>query len=55
MSKFGRKIKQPPPGFEDVEPTLTILEAELREREWLQYYFLFLEELTHIIFFIPQA
>jgi bud site selection protein 31 len=31
MSKFGRKIKQPPPGFEYVEPTLTALDNELRE------------------------
>ncbi len=33
MSKFGRKIKQAPPGFEVVEPTLTALEAELRDSE----------------------
>jgi hypothetical protein len=33
MSKFGRKIKQSPPGFEVVEPTLTALEAELRDRK----------------------
>lgn len=31
MSKFGRKIKQPPVGFEYVEPTLTALDNELRE------------------------
>ena len=31
MSKFGRKMKQPPPGFEDVEPTLSALDNELRE------------------------
>ena len=33
MSKFGRRIKQAPPGFEYVEPTLTALEQELRERK----------------------
>jgi hypothetical protein len=33
MSKFGRKVKQPPPGFEYVEPTLTALDNELRESE----------------------
>lgn len=32
MSKFGRKHKHPPPGFEYVEPTLTVLENELREK-----------------------
>ena len=31
MSKFGRKIKQAPEGFEYVEPTLTALDNELRE------------------------
>ena len=31
MSKFGRKIKQPPEGFDYVEPTLTALDNELRE------------------------
>jgi bud site selection protein 31 len=31
MSKFGRRIKQAPEGFEYVEPTLTALENELRE------------------------
>lgn len=33
MSKFGRKVKQPPAGFEYVEPTLTALDNELRESE----------------------
>jgi bud site selection protein 31 len=32
MSKFGRKYKNPPDGFEFVEPTLSALETELRER-----------------------
>ena len=32
MSKFGRKNKAPPAGYEYVEPTLTILENELREK-----------------------
>lgn len=32
MSKFGRKLKQAPPGFEVVEPTLTALDNELREK-----------------------
>ena len=31
MSKFGRKHKKPD-GFEYVEPTLTALENELREK-----------------------
>ena len=31
MSKFGRKIKKAPDGFEYIEPTLTALENELRE------------------------
>lgn len=31
MSKFGRRIKQAPEGFDYVEPTLTALENELRE------------------------
>lgn len=35
MSKFGRKIKQPPAGFEYVEPTLTALDNELRESKTL--------------------
>lgn len=33
MSKFGRRIKQPPPGYEYIEPTLTALDNELRESE----------------------
>lgn len=32
MSKFGRKMKQQPEGFDYVEPTLTALENELREK-----------------------
>jgi len=31
MSKFGRRQKRPPAGFEILEPTLTALENELRE------------------------
>jgi hypothetical protein len=31
MSKFGRKLKNPPDGFEYIEPTLTALDIELRE------------------------
>ncbi len=31
MSKFGRKIKQAPAGYEYIEPTITALENELRE------------------------
>lgn len=33
MSKFGRRIKTPPEGFDYIEPTLTALENELRESE----------------------
>lgn len=32
MSKFGRRIKQAPDGFDYIEPTLTALENELREK-----------------------
>ena len=32
MSKFGRKVKSPPPGFEYVEATLSALDTELREK-----------------------
>ena len=32
MSKFGRKLKTPPEGFEYVEPTLSALDNELREK-----------------------
>jgi len=32
MSKFGRKLKAPPEGFEYLEPTLTALDTELREK-----------------------
>ena len=31
MSKFGRRIKQAPAGFDYVEPTLTALDNELRD------------------------
>jgi hypothetical protein len=41
MSKFGRKVKQPPPGFEYVEPTLTALDNELRESEFEDHSFQF--------------
>jgi hypothetical protein len=34
MSKFGRKLKQAPAGFEDVEPTLTALDNELRDSKF---------------------
>jgi hypothetical protein len=33
MSKFGRRIKVAPEGFDYVEPILTALENELRESE----------------------
>ena len=33
MSKFGRRIKNAPDGYDYVEPTLTALENELRERK----------------------
>lgn len=39
MSKFGRKIKQAPDGFEIVEPTLTALDNELRESKLFQDFF----------------
>ena len=32
MSKFGRKVRTPPPGFEYVEPILTAMDTELREQ-----------------------
>lgn len=32
MSKFGRRIKQAPEGYDYIEPTLTALENELREK-----------------------
>ena len=32
MSRFGRKIKQAPDGFDYLEPTLTALDNELREK-----------------------
>lgn len=31
MSKFGRKIKEIPDGFDYIEPILTALDNELRE------------------------
>lgn len=31
MSKFGRKLKNPPDGFDEIEPVLTALDNELRE------------------------
>ena len=31
MSKFGRKLRNPPEGFDLIEPTLTALDNELRE------------------------
>lgn len=34
MSKFGRRIKVAPEGFDYVEPILTALESELRESEF---------------------
>lgn len=34
MSKFGRRQKTPPAGFDYIEPTLTALENELRDSEW---------------------
>jgi hypothetical protein len=33
MSKFGRKIREPPVGYEYIEPTITALENEIRESE----------------------
>ena len=32
MSKFGRKVRTPPPGFDYVEPILTAMDTELREQ-----------------------
>lgn len=37
MSKFGRRIKHAPEGFDYVEPTLTALENELRESEFCEF------------------
>ena len=34
MSKFGRKAKPAPEGFEYIEPTLTALDNELRESKY---------------------
>jgi hypothetical protein len=43
MSKFGRRIKQAPAGFEYVEPTLNALEQELREsKAYLILYLIFI-------------
>jgi bud site selection protein 31 len=38
MSKFGRRIKSAPTGFEVIEPTLTALENELRESKHMNFY-----------------
>ena len=35
MSKFGRRIKKAPEGYDYIEPTLTALENELRESKIL--------------------
>ena len=32
MSKFGRRIKEPPPEYEILEPVISALDAELREK-----------------------
>mmetsp|Transcript_2949 Transcript_2949/g.5302 ORF Transcript_2949/g.5302 Transcript_2949/m.5302 type:complete len:261 (+) Transcript_2949:95-877(+) len=32
MSKFGRRVKQTPEGYDYIEPTITALENELREK-----------------------
>lgn len=32
MSKFGRRIKEPPPEYEVLEPVISALDAELREK-----------------------
>lgn len=38
MSKFGRRIKDPPEGYEYIEETIVALENELRESEiFLKY------------------
>jgi hypothetical protein len=31
MSKYGRKLRNPPDGYEYIEDTLNILDNELRE------------------------
>ena len=38
MSKFGRRIKEAPDGYEYIEETITALEHELRESR-LQFFF----------------
>lgn len=38
MSKWGRKQRPPPEGFEYIEPTLTALDNELRESKQLASY-----------------
>ncbi len=35
MSKFGRKIREPPVGYDYIEPTITALENEIRESKTL--------------------
>ena len=39
MSKFGRRIKQAPEGYDYVEPTITALENELRESKYIALVF----------------
>lgn len=39
MSKFGRRIKQAPDGYDYVEPTITALENELRESKYMALVF----------------
>jgi len=34
MSKFGRRQKVPPPGYDYIEPTISALENELRDSKW---------------------
>ena len=31
MSKYGRKMQNPPDGYDYIEPTITALDNELRE------------------------
>ncbi len=35
MSKFGRKLKNAPEGYDYIEPTLNALDAELRESNYI--------------------
>ena len=39
MSKFGRRIKQAPDGYEYIEETITALENEIRESKANYYYY----------------